>query len=431
VHSTFVVYIKKSVIANNNITQIFKEEIMSKVFIVSAKRTAIGSFMGSLNTVKPSDFGSVVVKNILDETKIPVEKIDEVIVGNILPAGQGQGIARQVSIKAGIPVEVPAYGLNMVCGSGMKTLMTAYANIKVGLHNMVIVGGVESMSQAPFIIPTKIRNGNKMGGFNVTDHMISDALTDVFNDVHMGITAENIVDQFGFTREEQDAFAFHSQQKAIAAVDAGKFKDEIVPIHVKLRREEFDFDTDEYPNRRTDFEKLGKLRPAFKKDGSVTAGNSSGINDGASFMLVVSEEALKEYNLTPLMEVVGVGQGGVEPLVMGLGPVPAIRDVLKRTGMKLQDMELLELNEAFASQSLGVIRSISEEHGMKENDIMEICNVNGGAIALGHPVGASGNRIITTLIHEMIKRGNKFGLASLCIGGGMGTAVILKNVEAK
>lgn len=404
---------------------------MSKVFIVSAKRTAIGSFLGSLSTIHPSEFGSVVVKNILDETKVPADKIDEVVVGNILPAGLGQGVGRQVSIKAGIPAEVPAYGINMVCGSGMKTLMTAYANIKAGLHNMVIVGGVEAMSKAPYIVPQKVRNGIKMGGYQVTDHMIADALTDAFNNVHMGITAENIVERFGFTREQQDEFAFDSQQKAIKAVDAGKFKDEIVPIHVKLRREEFDFDTDEYPNRRTNVEKLAKLRPAFKKDGSVTAGNSSGINDGASFMLVVSEDALKKYNLTPLMEVVGVGQGGVEPLVMGLGPVPAIRNVLEYTNMKLEEMELLELNEAFAAQSLGVIQMLSEEHGVSKEDIMAKCNVNGGAIALGHPVGASGNRIIVTLIHEMIKRGNKYGLASLCIGGGMGTAVILKNVEAK
>jgi len=404
---------------------------MSKVFIVSAKRTAIGSFLGSLSTLHPSEYGSVVVKNILEETKIPVAEIDEVVVGNILPAGLGQGVGRQVSIKAGIPVAVPAYRLNMVCGSGMKTLMTAYANIKAGLQHMVIAGGVEGMSMAPFISPQKVRNGIKMGGYQVTDHMIADALTDAFNDVHMGITAENIVERFGFTREQQDEFSFDSQQKAIAAVDAGKFKEEIVPIHVKLRREEFDFDTDEYPNRRTNLEKLAKLRPAFKKDGSVTAGNSSGINDGASFMLVVSEEALKKYNLTPLMEVVGVGQGGVEPLVMGLGPVPAIRNVLKQTGMKLEEMELLELNEAFAAQSLGVVHMLSEEHGVSKEDIMKNCNVNGGAIALGHPVGASGNRITVTLIHEMIKRGNKFGLASLCIGGGMGTAVILRNVEVK
>ena len=260
--------------------------------------------------------------------------------------------------------------------------------------------------------------------------MRPDALTDAFNNVHMGITAENIVDQFGLTREEQDQFAFDSQQKAIKAIDDGKFKDEIVPITVKLRREEVVFETDEYPNRRTNLEKLSSLRPAFKKGGSVTAGNSSGINDGASFMLVVSEDALKEYNLTPLVEVVGIGQGGVEPLVMGLGPVPAIRNVLKSINMKLSEIDLMELNEAFAAQSLGVISSLGEEHDLSKEEILKRCNVNGGAIALGHPVGASGNRITTTLIYEMKKRNVKFGLASLCIGGGMGTAVILKNVEA-
>jgi len=402
---------------------------MSRVFIVSAKRTAIGSFLGSLSTVHPALFGSEVVKKILEDTKVPKEKIDEVIVGNILPAGLGQGVARQVSINAGVPVSVPAYGLNMVCGSGMKSIMLAYTSIKAGLHNMVIAGGVESMSLTPNIIPSKIRSGIKLGGFTTTDHMIGDALTDAFNNVHMGITAENIVDQFGLTREEQDAFAFDSQQKAIKAVDAGKFKDEIVPITVKSRREEVVFDTDEYPNRRTSLEKLGSLRAAFKRDGSVTAGNSSGINDGASFMLVVSEEALKEYDLKPLVEVIGIGQGGVEPLVMGLGPVPAIKNVLKDANMKLSEIELMELNEAFAAQSLGVIESLVKEHDLSKEEILKRSNVNGGAIALGHPVGASGNRIATTLIHEMIKRNTKFGLASLCIGGGMGTAIILKNME--
>lgn len=404
---------------------------MSKVYIVSAKRTAIGSFLGSLSSLHPSVYGAEVVKAILEETKIDASKIDEVIVGNILPAGLGQGVARQISIKAGIPVSVPAYGLNMVCGSGMKTVMNAFTSVKAGLHNLVIVGGAEAMSKTPYILPDKLRNGQKMGGFNVKDHMIDDALTDAFNDYHMGITAENIVEKHSITREEQDAFAFNSQQKAIEAVDAGKFKDEIVPIHIKLRREEFDFDTDEYPNRRTNLEKLGKLRAAFKRDGSVTAGNSSGINDGASFMLVASEAAVKEFNLTPLVEVISVGQGGVDPSVMGLGPVPAIRQALNNTDLKLQDIDLFELNEAFAAQSIGVVTELSEEHDMAKEDIYAKTNVNGGAIALGHPVGASGNRIAVTLIHEMLKQKSTYGLASLCIGGGMGTAIIVKRVEEK
>ncbi|MEC9485345.1 MAG: acetyl-CoA C-acetyltransferase [Candidatus Izemoplasma sp.] len=402
---------------------------MSKVFIVSAKRTAIGSFLGSLSTVHPAELGSTVVKAILDETKVPAGDIDEVIVGNILPAGQGQGVARQVSINAGIPKSVPAYGLNMVCGSGMKTIMNAFTSIQAGLHNMVVVGGTESMSRAPYIVPEKSRTGIKMGGFKVKDHMIDDALMDAFDNIHMGVTAENIAEKYNITREEQDAFSINSQQKAIKAVDEGKFKDEIVPLEVKTRRDSFVFDTDEYPNRRTTLEKLGTLRAVFKKDGTVTAGNASGINDGASFMLVASEEAVKQYNLTPLVEVVGIGQGGVDPKIMGMGPVPAVKQALEHADLTLEQMELLELNEAFASQSIGVVKELSEIYNMSVDDIMDRTNVNGGAIALGHPVGASGNRITTTLIHEMLKRKSTYGLASLCIGGGMGTAVILKRVK--
>ena len=404
---------------------------MSKVFIVSAKRTPVGSFLGSLSTVHPAKFASDVVKNMVEETKVPTNEIDEVVVGNILPAGLGQGMGRQVSIHAGIPVEVPAYSLNMVCGSGMKSVMNAYTSMKAGINNLVIAGGTESMSKAPYIMPDKTRNGIKMGGFKVKDHMIDDALWDAYNDYHMGVTAENIVEKYNLTREEQDAFAFNSQQKAIKAVDDGKFKDEIVPIEVKMRRETLTFDQDEYPNRRTNLEKLAKLRPAFKKDGSVTAGNASGINDGASFVMVASEEAVKKYNLTPLVEIVSVGQGGVDPSIMGMGPVPAIKNALSSADLTLKDMELLELNEAFAAQSLGVVTELAEQHNLSKDEIMERTNVNGGAIAIGHPVGASGNRILVTLIHEMKKRKNTYGLASLCIGGGMGTAIIVKNVEEK
>jgi acetyl-CoA C-acetyltransferase len=402
---------------------------MSKVFIVSAKRTPIGSFLGSLNTIHPAKLGSIVISDILNETKVPVADIDEVIVGNILPAGQGQGLARQVSIGAGIPIEVPAYSLNMVCGSGMKSILNAYTSIHAGFHNLVIAGGTESMSRAPYLVPEKTRNGIKMGGFSLKDHMIDDALIDAFDNIHMGITAENIVDLYNITREEQDKFAINSQKKAIEAVDNGKFVAEIVPVEVKLRRDSFIFENDEYPNRRTNLEKLGRLRAAFKREGSVTAGNASGINDGASFTLVASEEAVKKYNLTPLVEVIGVGQGGVDPKIMGMGPVPAVRNALKFANLKLQDMNLLELNEAFAAQSIGVVTELSKEHKMSMEDIYSITNVNGGAIALGHPVGASGNRITTTLIHEMLKRKSTYGLASLCIGGGMGTAIILKRVE--
>ncbi|AIO18928.1 Acetyl-CoA acetyltransferase [Candidatus Izimaplasma bacterium HR1] len=402
---------------------------MSKVYIVSAKRTPIGSFLGTLSKLHPAKYASDVVKNMLEETKVPAAEIDELVIGNILPAGLGQGMGRQVSIGAGIPVEVPAYSLNMVCGSGMKSVMNSYVNIKANMFNLVIAGGTESMSKAPYLVPDKTRGGIKMGGFKLKDHMIDDALTDAFEQYHMGITAENIVDKYNLTREEQDAFAINSQAKAIKAIDEGKFKDEIVPIEVKSRRETIIFENDEYPNRRTTLEKLGTLRAAFKKEGSVTAGNSSGINDGASFVMVASEEAVKKYNLKPLVEIVSIGQGGVDPSIMGMGPVPAIKQALKNADMKLSEIDLLELNEAFAAQSLGVVTELVKQHDLTKEEIIERTNVNGGAIALGHPVGASGNRILVTLIHEMKKRNNANGLASLCIGGGMGTAIIVKNME--
>ena len=399
-----------------------------KVYVVAAKRTAIGSFMGTFKNVHPALFGAEVVKSILAETGVNGENIDEVIVGNILPAGLGQGVARQVSLNANIPEHVPAYAVNMVCGSGMKSVMNAFTSIQAGIHHLVIAGGTESMSKAPYILPDRIRPGIKMGGFMVKDHMIDDALMDAFNPIHMGITAENIVEKYGISREAQDRFAIESQTRAIKAVDEGRFKDEIVPVEVKERKSSVLFDTDEYPNRATNYDKLSGLRPAFKKDGSVTAGNSSGINDGASFMLIASEEAVEKFNLTPLAEVIGIGQGGVDPNYMGLGPTPAIEKALNHAKLKLENIDLLELNEAFAAQSLGVIHELEERFGVSKEVLEERTNVNGGAIALGHPVGASGNRIIVTLLHEMIKRNNTYGLASLCIGGGMGTAIILRRV---
>lgn len=395
------------------------------VVIVGAKRTAIGRFLGTISTVHPSELGSTVLKNLIETEAINVKDIDEVIVGNILPAGLGQGIGRQVSLKAGIPIEVPAYSLNMVCGSGMKSVMNAYQSISLGQNKLVVAGGVESMSKAPFVTEG-LRTGQKMGNISSKDHIISDALTDVFNDYHMGITAENIADQYNISRQDQDAFAYESQKRAIEAIDTGRFDDEIVPVEVKTRKETIVFDKDEHPNRRTNFEKLGTLRPAFKKDGSVTAGNSSGINDGASMMILSNSDYAKDHNLKVRAEIIAIGQGGVDPSVMGMGPVPAIRQALNMAQLKLEDMDLIELNEAFAAQSLGVVKALSKEHGLEENWILERTNVNGGAIALGHPVGVSGNRIIVTLLHEMEKRDLKLGLASLCIGGGMGTAVIIK-----
>jgi len=401
---------------------------MKKVYIAAAKRTAIGKFLGTLTPVKAADLAAEVIKNIIAETGIDASKLDEVVMGNILMAGQGQGIARQASIKAGVPQEVPAYAINMICGSGMKTINTAYANIKSGEANLIIAGGTESMSQAGFVMPGAVRGGHKMMDLKAVDHMVHDGLTDAFEGYHMGITAENIAAKYGITREEQDAFAFGSQQKAIAAQDAGNFKNEIVPVEIKSRKETIVFEADEFINRRTNEEKLNGLRPAFKKDGTVTAGNASGINDGAAFVLVASEEAVKEFGLTPLAEIVAAGQGGVDPAIMGMGPVPAIASALKKANMKLEQMDVLELNEAFAAQSLGVVKQLSEDHNVDAEWIKEKCNVNGGAIALGHPIGASGTRITVSLIHEMKRSNKEFGLASLCIGGGMGTALILKNV---
>jgi len=399
-----------------------------KIYLVAAKRTAVGSFLGSLANVKPGDLGAVVVKNILDEIKLDPKNIDEVIVGNILGAGQAQNVGRQVAIKSGIPQEVPAYTVNMVCGSGMKAVINAVMDIRGGFANVVVAGGTESMSGAPYLIPSKTRTGNKMGVMEIQDHMILDSLTDAFSNVHMGITAENIAEKYGITREQQDEFAYNSQVKAIKAVDDGLFKKEIVPVNVKIGKEEKVFDTDEYPNRNSNPEKLAKLRPAFKDGGTVTAGNSSGINDGASFVVVASEEAVKKYNLKPLVEIVSVGQGGVDPMFMGLGPVPAIKMALTNAQMKLGQMDVIELNEAFAAQSLGVVKLLSAEHNVTADEILARTNPRGGAIAIGHPVGASGNRILVTLIHEMIETNKNIGLASLCIGGGMGTAIIVKKV---
>lgn len=401
---------------------------MKKVYIVAAKRTAIGSMLGGLRGVAAPELGATVVRQLLEDANLTSSDISEVIVGNVLGAGVGQGVARQVAIKAGLSEDVTAYAINMVCGSGMKAVINGVNSIKAGYNDIVIAGGTESMSNAPMLLNSKVRDGMKMGDFNVVDHMIYDALTDAYSKVHMGITAENVAARYNITREQQDEFAFNSQQKAIAAIDSGAFVDEIVPVVVKERKGERIVDTDEYPNRTTNPEKLAKLRPAFKADGTVTAGNASGINDGASFVILASEEAVEKHGLTPLCEVIGVGQGGVDPQVMGLGPVPAIRNALKSCGLKLSDMELLELNEAFAAQSLGVVHELVQEHGVDREELVKKVNVNGGAIALGHPVGASGNRILVTLVHLLQKRQLTYGLASLCIGGGMGTAVVIKRV---
>ena len=402
---------------------------MGKIFVTAAKRTPVGSFGGSLKDLHPGEFGAVVIKQVVEDSKLDPAKLDEVIMGNVLSGGLGQNVARQCSLKAGVPKEVPAYGINMVCGSGMKAVINAYTNIKSGLANLIVAGGTENMSAAPYLVSGKFRNGIKMGNQTLVDHMINDGLWDAYNNYHMGITAENVAEKHGITREQQDAFAARSQELAVKAIEEGKFEGEIVPVEIKTRKGVVVFDKDEYPRKGTTVETLAKLKPAFKKDGTVTAGNASGINDSASAVLVASEEAVKAEGLPTLVEIVGVGQGGVDPKVMGLGPVPAIRNALKNAGLELKDIDVIELNEAFAAQSLGVVRELSEEHGLSEEEITSKCNLNGGAIAIGHPIGASGNRIIVTLINLMKKNNYKYGLASLCIGGGMGTAVIFKNVD--
>lgn len=408
-----------------------QEAFMKKrVFIASAQRTPIGSFLGDLKDVSPRELGASVVKSILETTHINPKCIDEVIVGNILPAGQGQGIARQVSLDGGVPNSVPAYSLNMACGSGMKAVMLAYANIQMGYH-MILAGGTESMSQCPFILPRQLRNGVRMGGYAVKDHMLDDALTDAFYGCHMGVTAENIANKYAISRERQDEFAIVSQLKAIKAQDSGQFDDEIVPITVKSGKDLIVVKRDEYINRNTTLEKLSKLRPAFMKEGSVTAGNASGINDGASMLLIVDEAALKQHNLEPIAEILGFGQGGVDPAFMGLGPTVAVKDALKHANVQINEIDLFELNEAFAAQALGVIHELATEFKISEKELLAKTNPKGGAIALGHPVGASGSRIITTLVHELMHMNKNIGCATLCIGGGMGTAIIIKNLKTR
>lgn len=399
---------------------------MEKVYILGAKRTPIGSFLGSLKNHSAADLGSIALKGAIEQSKVKPEQLTEVVIGNALPAGQGQGVARQISIRAGIPETVPAYGVNMVCGSGMKSVTNAFLSIRAEEAVVVAAGGAESMSQAPYIMPDRTRSGIKMGDFKVTDTLVSDGLTDAFHHYHMGITAENVAEKYHITREEQDHFALKSQAKAMKAIDSGWMQEEIIPIEVKSRRESIWMKNDEYPNRTTNQEKMAGLRPAFKKDGSVTAGNASGLNDGGSALILASGSFTDQHHLEPLAEVISIGQSGVDPALMGLGPVKAIEQALEKASLSFSDLELFELNEAFASQSLGVLKELSNQHGVPVDTILEKTNIHGGAIALGHPIGASGNRILVSLIYALKRTGKTYGLASLCIGGGMGIAVILK-----
>ena len=391
---------------------------MKEVVIVSAVRTPVGSFGGVFKNVSAVDLGTVVVKEAIKRAGIKPENVDEVYLGCILQAGLGQNVARQVSINAGIPVTTPATTINILCGSGLRTVSLAAQTIIAGDNDIVVVGGTENMSLAPYTVPSA-RFGARMGNNVMVDTMINDALTDAFNNYHMGITAENIAEQYNITREEQDAFAASSQNKAEAAIASGRFKDEIVPVSIPQRRgDDIVVDEDEYPKKGVTAEGLKKLRPAFKKDGTVTAGNASGINDGAAALVVMSKEKADELGLTPLATIVSYSNAGVDPSIMGIGPVPASKNSLTKANLTIDQMDLIEANEAFAAQALAVGKELKWD----DNKV----NVNGGAIALGHPVGASGARILVTLLHEMKNRNSTYGLATLCIGGGMGTSLIVK-----
>lgn len=389
---------------------------MKEIYVVNCCRTAVGSFGGALKNTPAPELGSIVIKEVLARGGVKPEQVDEVMFGCVLTAGLGQNVARQAAINAGIPVEIPAYTVGMVCGSGMKSVIEGARAIMTGDADIIVAGGTENMSAAPYTLPTA-RWGNRMGPGKMVDSMLIDGLTDAYNNYHMGITAENVCDQWGITREQMDEFSLASQQKTAKAQEAGRFDDEIVPVPVKVKKETVEFKVDEFPRNNTTLEGLAKLKPAFKPDGRVTAGNASGINDGAAAILLASGEAVKKYGLKPMAKIVSWGQGGVDPKIMGTGPIPASREALKKANLTIEDIDLIEANEAFAAQSIAVARELKFD--------MKKVNVNGGAISLGHPVGASGARIITSLLHEMQKRDDvKKGLATLCIGGGMGVATI-------
>ena len=391
---------------------------MREVVIVGAARTAIGTFGGTLSKLSAVEIGTIAAKEAIKRAGIKPEIVEEVIIGNVLSAGLGQNVARQISIHAGVSEEASALTINKVCGSGLRAISMAAQFIMTGDAEVILAGGTESMSNAPYTLPGN-RWGQRMRDRAVVDTMIKDGLWDAFNDYHMGITAENIAQQWNLTREEQDNFALRSQLKAEKAIKEGKLKDEIVPVEIPQRKgDPIIFDTDEYPKMGSTIEKLSKLKPAFEKNGTVTAGNASGINDGAVMFIVMSKDKAEELGLKPLVTIKSYASGGVDPKIMGYGPVPAVRKALQKAGMTVEDLDLVEANEAFAAQSLAVVKDLGFD--------TEKVNVNGGAIALGHPVGASGARILITLIYEMIKRDAKTGLATLCIGGGQGTAIIVE-----
>ncbi|HNB89381.1 MAG TPA: acetyl-CoA C-acetyltransferase [Plasticicumulans sp.] len=391
---------------------------MEDVVIVAAARTAIGSFMGTLSTTPAAVLGAKVVQALLARTGLQPNQIDEVILGHVLTAGCGENPARQVAVNSGLPVEVPAFTINKLCGSGLKAVHLGYQSIVDGDNQIVIVGGQENMSLAPHVLANS-RTGARMGDWKLQDTLLLDGLVCAFNNYHMGITAENIAEKYGISREEQDAFAYASQQKAIAAIDSGRFKDQIVGIQIPQKKgEPLVFDTDEFPNRKSTPEVLAKLKPAFKKDGTVTAGNASGVNDGAAALVLMTASKAAELGLKPLARIAGYAKSGVDHKIMGTGPIPAVRKLMQKTGWTLDQLDLIEANEAFAAQAISVNRDLGW-------DLSKV-NVNGGAIAIGHPIGCSGARILTDLVHEMGRRDAKKGVATLCIGGGMGVALAIE-----
>ena len=391
---------------------------MREVVIVSAARTPIGSFGGSLKDVPTRKLGAIAIKGAVERAGIKPEMVDEVIMGAVLQGGLGQNVARQMTLDAGLPIEVPAMTINKVCGSGLRAVELAAQIIKAGDADIVVAGGAENMSATAYAMPAA-RWGARMNNTQMVDMMVNDGLWDAFNGYHMGITAENVAEQWGITREQLDEFSVISQNRAEAAIKAGKFKDEIVPVEIPQRKgEPIIFDTDEFPKFGTTIEKVAKLKGAFKKDGIVTAANASGINDAGAAVVVMSKEKADELGIKPLCTIKSYASAGVDPSIMGVGPIPASKKALDKAGLKIEDMDLVEANEAFAAQSLAVRKDLNLDP--------EKTNVNGGAIAIGHPIGASGCRILITLIHEMIKRDSKYGLATLCIGGGMGTALIVE-----
>ncbi|QDR79013.1 acetyl-CoA C-acetyltransferase [Sporomusa termitida] len=391
---------------------------MKEVVIASAVRTPIGAFNGSLASYSAADLGRIVVQAAVSRAGIQAEMLDEVIMGNVLQGGQGQNPARQAAIQAGVPVAVPAYTINKVCGSGIKAVNLAAQSILTGDAEIVVAGGMESMTNAAYVLDSKARWGYRMGDAKITDSMVKDGLWCAFNDYHMGITAENVAAEYGITREAQDEVAFASQQKAAKAIETGAFAKEIIPVVIKSKKGDSIFVTDEYPKAGTTLEKLKALKPAFKKDGTVTAGNASGINDGGAALVVMSGAKAQELGIKPLARIRAYAAGGVDPRVMGMGPVPATRKALAKAGLTIADIDLIEANEAFAAQFLAVGREL--------DFTKDKVNIHGGAIALGHPIGASGARILVTLLHSMEQKEARLGLATLCIGGGQGIAIIVE-----